>query len=192
MSWGFPLIHVAVPFSSVLQVLFIILGSKPPYLCREESGITIKFWGELTTWSWKMPIFYTLSICKTEVGNHIVYVKGMPITSLLWKTPWYRQLWLLSSLIWTLQYRFLCHFNSKSPWQKNHNPQTWVYLYINPKFCHTYSVQCTSVHIQYSFNHLPGRQTSSRINQDKQESTPLFCLTFCIIYLKTFLSEISF
>ena len=39
--WGFPSIYVAVPFSSVLQVLFIILESKPPYLCRGVLGITI-------------------------------------------------------------------------------------------------------------------------------------------------------
>ena len=44
-SWGFPSIHtlhVVVPFSSVAQVLFIILGSKPPCLHREcVLGITI-------------------------------------------------------------------------------------------------------------------------------------------------------
>ena len=37
MSWGFLLIYVVVPFSSVLQVLFIILGSKPPYLHTKVS-----------------------------------------------------------------------------------------------------------------------------------------------------------
>ena len=36
-SWQFPSIHVAVPFSSVSQVLFIILGSKPPSFHREVS-----------------------------------------------------------------------------------------------------------------------------------------------------------
>ena len=36
-SWGFPSIHVAVPFSAVLQVLFIILESKPPSLHGEVS-----------------------------------------------------------------------------------------------------------------------------------------------------------
>ena len=43
-SWEFPLIHVyeEVPFSSVSQVLFIILGSKPPYHHRRGVlGITI-------------------------------------------------------------------------------------------------------------------------------------------------------
>ena len=53
MSWGFPLIHVAVPFSSVSQVLFIILGFKPPYLHRGVLGITMKFGGELTLQSQK-------------------------------------------------------------------------------------------------------------------------------------------
>ena len=48
ISWEFPLIHVAVPFSSVSQVLFIIiLESKPPYLCRGcLRNHYIKFGGE--------------------------------------------------------------------------------------------------------------------------------------------------
>ena len=37
LSWGFPSMHVHVelPFFSVLQLLFIILRSKPSYLHRE-------------------------------------------------------------------------------------------------------------------------------------------------------------
>ena len=37
ITWGYPSIHVVVPFSSVMQELCTILGSKPPYLCREVS-----------------------------------------------------------------------------------------------------------------------------------------------------------
>ena len=69
MSWGFPSIHAVVLFSSVLQVLFIILGSKPPYIHREVSQESLyKIWkGTNPTRSQKMSILYTSLAVKLKL-----------------------------------------------------------------------------------------------------------------------------
>ena len=72
MSWGFPFKHVVLSFSSVSQVSFIILGSKPPYLCRVSQESPYQIGGELTSPREKKAIFYTPRF-QTEVGGHIVY-----------------------------------------------------------------------------------------------------------------------
>ena len=71
MSFGLPSIHVVVPFSSVLQVSFIILGYQPPYLHAEESLYQI--WRGMDPHRAKNGNFYIPS-CQTKVGGHIVYV----------------------------------------------------------------------------------------------------------------------
>ena len=70
MSWGFPSIHVAVAFSSVLQVLFIMLGYKRPYIHRCPRKHHITFGGKPDPQAkiWKLS---TSSSCQTEVGGHI-------------------------------------------------------------------------------------------------------------------------
>ena len=121
-SWGFPS-YVAVPFSLVSQVLFIILGFKPPYLCRRcLRNHYIKF-GEKLTPPEAKKWFSTPPSCQTEVGEHIVYVKGIPVMPLLEK--------LLGNGDYsfnTHRYRFPCDFHSKSPRQENRNPRARVYL----------------------------------------------------------------
>ena len=97
-SWGFPSIHVAVPFSSVSQVLFIISGSKPPYLHREVSLESLYQIRRGTYPQSKKNGYFLHPSCQT--GGHIVHVKGI-MTSLLQKPPWYRQLQLLYLLILT-------------------------------------------------------------------------------------------
>ena len=84
--WGLPLIHVVVPFCSVLQVLFIILGSKPPYLHRMLSWeLLYKIWRGTNPPEPKSSDFYTPS-CQTEVSGHIGYVKEIQIMTLLGKS----------------------------------------------------------------------------------------------------------
>ena len=81
MPWGFPLIHVAVPLSSVSQVLFIILGSKLPYLHREVSSESFnKIWRGNDPPELKNGVFYIPS-CPTEGGSHIVMISlsGNPL-----------------------------------------------------------------------------------------------------------------
>ena len=102
----------------LFSIVSIILGSKPPYLVERCCGNHyITFGGELTPLEPKNGNFLNPR-CQTEVGSHIVYVKDVPMTSLLEK-PLGTGLY---SLILTLQYQFPCNFNSKSLWQKNHNP----------------------------------------------------------------------
>ena len=82
MSWGFPLIHIVVPFSSILQVLFIILGSKTLYHHREVSRNHYIKSGEQTPLEPNNNGNFLHPNYQTEVGGHIAYVKGIPMTSL--------------------------------------------------------------------------------------------------------------
>ena len=107
MSLGKPLgtgNYESVISALVLQV-FIILGSKPPYLCTEVSKESLyQIWRETDPPSQKMAFFYTQT-CQT--GSHIVYVKRMLMTSLLGK-PLVQQLKLEKEQNW-LTFPYLYH-----------------------------------------------------------------------------------
>ena len=66
----------------------------------------------LSNWSWQ-------PYCLHQGNLHDVIIG---------KASWYRQLQHLYLLISILPYWFLCDFDSKLLWQKNHNPQAWVYM----------------------------------------------------------------
>ena len=64
VKWVQP-VYVAVPVSSVLHILFIILASKPPNLCREVSHESLyQIQRGTDPQSQKTAIFYTPS-CQT-------------------------------------------------------------------------------------------------------------------------------
>ena len=67
-----------------LGVLFIILGSKPPYLCREVSHESLYQICRATSpqlkWQFSSCIFKNFN-----PSSHIVYVNGIPVTTLLGK-----------------------------------------------------------------------------------------------------------
>ena len=84
-----------MPFSSVLQVLFIILESKPPYLHREVTEESLyQIWrGTQPPLELKNEKFSTPPTVKLDFnpGSHIFYIKGVPMMPLL-ESSWYRQL----------------------------------------------------------------------------------------------------
>ena len=98
--------------------------------------------------------FSTPPCCQTEIGGRIVYIKGIPMTSLLVKylgTGNYDFILgnidsAISSSLW---------FHLKLLWQKNHNPQARVYLssisilFAGVRYLHIEAFFIFAVHFHY-------------------------------------------
>ena len=109
-----------------------------------------------------MAIFYTL-YCQTEVGNHIVYIKGIPIMSLLEKTLGTNNYDFYAHWYLTLQYWFSLWFWLKIVMAKESNPQVWVYLHCTCKTKEVNQIYCNEQILQFYIYNSAEFKCSTRI-----------------------------